>query len=60
MITAKESITHHGPRKPSLPQLFLFFLGLGTTVFDGPAMVAYIRRTTVEQKHWIDEKTFRN
>lgn len=29
------------------------------TSFGGPAMIAYIRRMSVEQKGWLDEDTFR-
>jgi chromate transporter len=31
---------------------------LGATAFGGPAMIAYIRRTAVEQRKWLDEQTF--
>jgi chromate transporter len=44
--------------QPSLPQLFIFFLRLGLTAFGGPSMVAYIRKVTVGQKHWLDAETF--
>ncbi len=46
--------------QPSIPQLFASFLRLGITAFGGPSMVAYIRQTAVEKKHWLDEKTFSN
>ncbi len=45
---------------PSLTHLFTSFLRLGATAFGGPAMVAYIRKMAVEQKHWLDEKTARD
>jgi chromate transporter len=45
---------------PSLIHLFLSFLRLGATAFGGPAMVAYIRKMAVDQKHWLDEKTARD
>ncbi len=45
---------------PSLPHLFLSFLRLGATAFGGPAMIAYIRKMAVDQKHWLDEKTARD
>ena len=45
---------------PSLARLFLSFLKLGATAFGGPAMIAYIRRMTVEQKKWIDDASFKN
>jgi chromate transporter len=44
--------------QPSLSQLFVSFLRLGITAFGGPSMVAYIRKMTVEQKHWLDAETF--
>lgn len=45
---------------PSLIHLFLSFLRLGATAFGGPAMIAYIRKMAVDQKHWLDEKTARD
>lgn len=47
-------------KKPSLIKIFLSFLRLGLTAFGGPAMVAYIKRMTVDREHWIDEKSFRD
>jgi chromate transporter len=47
------------PPRPSLALLFASFLRLGITSFGGPAMIAYIRRMTVEQKRWLDDPTFR-
>jgi chromate transport protein ChrA len=44
---------------PSLIHLFTSFLRLGTTAFGGPAMIAYIRKMAVDQKHWLDEKILR-
>jgi chromate transporter len=44
--------------QPSLSQLLLSFLRLGLTAFGGPSMVAYIRKVTVGQKHWLDAETF--
>ncbi len=44
---------------PSTFNLFISFLRLGTTAFGGPAMVAYIRRLAVEQKHWLDDSSSR-
>ena len=46
-------------KNPSLTHLFTSFLRLGATSFGGPAMVAYIRKMAVEQKHWLDEDSFR-
>ncbi len=45
---------------PSLPRLFMSFLKLGTTAFGGPAMVAYIRKMSVERNQWLDEATFQD
>ena len=45
---------------PSLAVLFISFLRLGATAFGGPAMVAYIHKMAVEQKHWLDEESFRS
>jgi chromate transporter len=44
--------------QPSLAQLFRTFARLGMTAFGGPSMIAYIRRCTVEQKHWLDAESF--
>jgi chromate transporter len=44
--------------QPSLAQLFASFFRLGVTAFGGPSMIAYIRRMTVEKKHWLDAETF--
>ena len=43
--------------KPSIPQLFTSFLRLGLTEFGGPSMIAYIRKMTVEKKHWLEAET---
>jgi chromate transporter len=45
---------------PTLKQLFVTFARLGLTAFGGPSMIAYIRKVTVEQKHWLDAETFDN
>ena len=45
---------------PSLIHLFTSFLRLGATAFGGPAMIAYIRKMAVDQRHWLDEKTARD
>lgn len=47
-------------QEPSIVSLFASFLRLGATAFGGPSMVAYIRKMAVEQKHWLDEETFRD
>lgn len=43
---------------PSLLLLFASFLRMGLTAFGGPAMVAYIRKRVVVQKHWLDADSF--
>jgi len=50
----------HGNQTPSLFHLFTSFLRLGATAFGGPAMVAYIRKMSVEKKHWIDDQSARD
>jgi chromate transporter len=44
--------------QPPLKRLFLTFARLGLTAFGGPSMIAYIRRVTVDQKHWLDVESF--
>jgi chromate transporter len=44
--------------QPSLIQLFLSFLRLGTTAFGGPSMVAYIRKLAVDRKGWLSARDF--
>lgn len=46
--------------QPSLIKLFSSFLRLGLTAFGGPSMVAYIRKMSVEENHWIDNEDFKN
>lgn len=43
---------------PSLLDLFLSFLRLGSVSFGGPGMVAYIRRLAVERRRWVSEQDF--
>jgi len=47
-------------KKSSLVKIFFSFLRLGLTAFGGPAMIAYIKRLTVDREHWIDEESFRD
>jgi len=56
----KDSECQQTEQHPSLIHLFLSFLRLGATAFGGPAMIAYIRKMAVDQKHWLDEKTARD
>ncbi|MBI4731151.1 MAG: chromate efflux transporter [Chloroflexi bacterium] len=44
--------------QPTLKHLFLAFVRLGLTAFGGPSMIAYIRKVSVDQKHWLDADTF--
>jgi chromate transporter len=46
--------------RPTLPRIFLAFLGLGATAFGGPAMVAHIRAMAVDRKGWLTEADFRD
>lgn len=43
-------------RKPSLKELSLAFLRLGLTACGGPAMVAHIKKVSVNRKDWLDER----
>ena len=43
---------------PSLRDLFVSFLRLGTTAFGGPAMVTYIRQLAVDRKAWLRPHSF--
>ncbi len=52
--------TKEREEKPSLTDLFLSFLKLGTTAFGGPAMIPYIGRMAVEKRKWLDWETFRD
>ena len=56
----KDSECQQVEQHPSLTHLFTSFLRLGATAFGGPAMIAYIRKMAVDQKHWLDEKTARD
>jgi len=49
--------THQGP---PLVHLFGSFLRLGITAFGGPAMIPYVRKMTVAQKHWLDGESFQD
>jgi chromate transporter len=50
----------HDNPPPSAFHLFTSFLRLGVTAFGGPAMVAYIRKMAVEEKHWLDDPSARD
>jgi len=56
----RDSECQQTEQHPSLTHLFTSFLRLGATAFGGPAMIAYIRKMAVDQKHWLDEKTARD
>jgi chromate transporter len=47
-------------QNPSLIYLFTSFSRLGATAFGGPAMIAYIRKMAVDQKHWLNEQSARD
>lgn len=45
--------------RPTLPQLALYFLRLGTTGFGGPiALTGYMERDLVEQRQWFERQEF--
>jgi chromate transporter len=47
-------------KPPATPlQIFVAFLRLGLTAFGGPAMVAYIRTLTVQNKKWLSDHSFK-
>jgi chromate transporter len=45
---------------PSMTCLFGSFLRLGVTAFGGPAMIAFMRKMAVTQRHWIDPESFQS
>ena len=45
-------------QQPPLKHLLVSFLRLGVTAFGGPSMVPYMRRVTVDRKHWLDSESF--
>ncbi len=45
---------------PPLLRLFLTFLRLGATAFGGISMIAYLRRSIVEERGWISNEEFNN
>lgn len=45
---------------PSVVHIFRAFLRLGITAFGGPAMIAFMRKMAVAQKHWIDPESFQS
>ncbi len=59
-VISHETATQPLGQAPSLYNLFISFLRLGTTAFGGPAMVAYIRKMAVEKKGWIGEQSARD
>ncbi|MEO2117773.1 MAG: chromate transporter [Methanocaldococcus sp.] len=46
--------------KPSTLKIFTSFLKLGMVAFGGPIAIAYVREMVVDEKKWMDEKTFNN
>ena len=51
-------MTELSKSQPSIKQLFGTFLRLCFTAFGGPLIIAYIRKVSVEQKHWLDVESF--
>ncbi|HVN70678.1 MAG TPA: chromate efflux transporter, partial [Desulfomonilia bacterium] len=54
----KETLVSQSQGEHTLLNLFFSFLRLGITAFGGPAMIAYIRKMAVIEKHWLDEDSF--
>lgn len=53
-------MTEHSKPSYTLWQLIIYFLRLGTFGFGGPvALVGYMHRDLVEQKHWITESDYK-
>jgi chromate transporter len=50
----------HTNSSPSILRLFTSFIRLGMTAFGGPAMIAYIRKMSVENNKWVDDESFRD
>ncbi len=49
-----------GDNKPSALKIFTSFLKLGMVAFGGPTAIAYVREMVVDEKKWMDEKSFNN
>jgi len=45
---------------PSALNIFMSFLKLGMVAFGGPTAIAYVREMVVDEKKWMDEKSFNN
>jgi chromate transporter len=52
--------TSTGSQSPSITHLFGAFLRLGITAFGGPAMIAFMRKMAVTQRHWMDAESFQS
>src|SRR5215208_7088984 len=47
--------------RPSISELFRYFLRLGTTGFGGPiALVGYMEREVVDQRQWVTAQEFKD
>src|ERR1700685_2041884 len=59
MIDSRTSQTAPAKEQPSLAELALVFLKLGTTAFGGPAAhIAMMEDEFVRKRHWITEAEF--
>jgi chromate transporter len=55
---ASEPLQREPGAAPPIGDLFVAFSRLGATAFGGPATVAYIRQMAVDQKGWLNARTF--
>ena len=57
--SAEAATTAERPMRPSMQELLLYFLKLGTLGFGGPiALVGYMQRDLVEERKWISPEDY--